>query len=114
MIWNTSKEGGWKRYYDLTSNSSQLEEIADLSDSLSSEKVMTHLSRRMDKIKFQCFGKVTKKNHTLAADKELSALYDERAKFEDEEEKEKIEEKIHVVQTVQTVETGQAVKSIQS
>jgi hypothetical protein len=29
VIWNTSKEGGWKRYFDLTTNSSLLEEIAD-------------------------------------------------------------------------------------
>ena len=89
VIWNTSKEGGWKRYYDLTTNSSLLEEIADNANSLNSEELMTHLSRRMDKIKFQCFGKVSKKSHTIATDKELSALYDERANVEKEEEKEK-------------------------
>ena len=94
VIWNTSKEGVWKRDYDLTTNSSLLEEIADNANSLNSEELMTHLSRRMDKIKFQCFGKVSKKSHTISTDKELSALYDERANVEKEEEKEKIEEKI--------------------
>ena len=37
---------------------------------------------------------MSKKSHTIATDKELSALYDERANVEKEEEKEKIEEKI--------------------
>ena len=55
--------------------------------------MMTHISRRMDKFKFQCFGKVTKKNHSITYDKELSKLYDEKA--ENETESEAIEAKIN-------------------
>ena len=58
--------------------------------------MMTHISRRMEKFKFQCFGKVTKKNHSITYDKELSKLYDEKAeKAENETESEAIEAKIN-------------------
>ena len=50
----------------------------------------------MEKFKFQCFGKVTKKNHPITSDKELSKLYDEKAeKVENETESKAIEAKIN-------------------
>ena len=78
VIWNTNKEGGWKKYLDLTEKSKPLEDIAVNMNELDSEQIMTMMSRRMEKIKFQCFGKVTKKTHSIATDKELSKLYEER------------------------------------
>ena len=73
-----------------------MEEIAEKAKWFSADEMMTHISRRMDKFKFQCFGKVTKKNHSITYDEELSKLYDEKAeKAENETESEAIEAKIN-------------------
>jgi CRISPR/Cas system-associated protein Csx1 len=73
-----------------------LEEIAKNAKWLSTDEMMTQISRRMEKFKFQCFGKVTKKNNPITSDKELSKLYDEKAeKAENEKESEAIEAKIN-------------------
>ena len=78
VIWNTNKEGGWKKYLDLTENSKPLEDIADNMNELDSEEMMTRMSQRTEQIKFQCFGKVTKKTQSIATDKSLSKLYEDR------------------------------------
>ena len=86
VIWNTNKENGWKKYLDLTTNCEKLESIANKENLLNSEEMMSQLSRRMEKIKFQSFGKVKKKVQSLENDKELSKLYEQKhAKDCDEE-----------------------------
>ena len=80
VMWNTRKEDGWKKYHELTSNDVKLKKIAESSNELSSDEIMGKLSRRMDKIKFQAFGKVKIKSRTVTNDRELAKLYDEKAK----------------------------------
>ena len=84
IIWNTHKEGGWKKYYDLTTNSPELDAIAEETKKLDSEELMTRYSRRMEKIKFQSFGKVKRKISSMKNDKELSLLYEEKIKKNDD------------------------------
>ena len=78
VAWNTNKEGGWKRFMDLTSNCEKLEQIANHANHLDPEEMMIYLTRRMEKIKFQSFGKVKIKVQTLDNDKELDKLYDQK------------------------------------
>ena len=52
VIWNTHKEGGWERYLTLTTNSTDLEKIAEMAPKLDSEEIMTKFTTRMEKIKF--------------------------------------------------------------
>ena len=92
VIWNTNKEGGWNKYFNLTQNSKTLDEIAECSDDISSDEMMTQISRRMEKVKFQCFGKVTKKVQNISTDKELDKLYE--LKSSDEANKEDIDKQI--------------------
>ena len=63
---------------DLTSNCEKLEQIANHANHLDPEEMMIYLTRRMEKIKFQSFGKVKIKVQTLDNDKELDKLYDQK------------------------------------
>ena len=63
---------------DLTSNCEKLVQIADKANHLDSEELMVQLTRRMEKIKFQSFGKIKMKVQTLDNDKELCKLYDQK------------------------------------
>ena len=66
--------GGWKRYVDLTTGSKELEAIDANADQMNSDELMIRFSRRMDKIKFQSFGKVRKSVKSVVNDKELAKL----------------------------------------
>ena len=77
-MWNTNKEGGWKRYLELTDDSAELNHITEQMDHSNSEEMMIQVSRRMEKIKFQSFGKVKKKVYSMETDKELSKLYEQK------------------------------------
>ena len=74
-MWNTNKVGGWKRYLELTTGSKELEQVVLQSNP---EQMMGELDRRLEKIKFQSFGKVTKTFKSLTHDKELTKLYKEK------------------------------------
>ena len=74
MIWNTNNEGGWTRYVDLTTDSKELEAISANAYQRNSDELMIRFSRRMDKIKFQSFGKVRKSVKSVVNDKELAKL----------------------------------------
>ena len=60
------------------SNCEKLEQLADQANHLNSEELMVQLTRRMEKIKFQSFGKVKMKVQTLDNDKELCKLYEQK------------------------------------
>ena len=77
-MWNTNTEGGWKRYLELTDDSAELNHITEQMDHSNSEEMMIQVSRRMEKIKFQSFGKVKKKVYSMETDKELSKLYEQK------------------------------------
>ena len=76
----------------MTSNYKALDEITECSDDLNSDEMMTKISRRMEKVKFQCFGKVTKRVQSISTDKELDKLYELKAK--DETNKEEVDKQI--------------------
>ena len=88
------------RYLELTSVSPELKQIAEQTDQSSSEEMMMKVSRRMEKVKFQSFGKVKKKVHSLDTDKELSKLYNEKDKEDCDHDKidQLINNKIHEYQ----------------
>ena len=87
VVWNTNKEGGWEKYHDLTSDSRELESIAGNANDMNSDELMLKLSRRMEKIKFQSFGKVKKRMKTIANDRDLEKLYEKRGHKDADEDK---------------------------
>ena len=54
-VWNTNKEGGWKRYEELTSNNNVLEDIADIFVSTDPNDAMKQFSKEMERIKYISF-----------------------------------------------------------
>ena len=71
-----------------------MDEIAEHSGELDSDEMMTQVSRRMEKVKFQSFGKVTKKVQSISTDKELDKLYE--AKSSNDANKEEIDKQISI------------------
>ena len=94
VIWNTHKDGGWEKYHDLTINDPKLEAIMEEANDLESDELMAKMSKRMDKIKFQSFGKVKRKISSINNDKELSKLYEEKIK-RNSDENDELDEKIN-------------------
>ena len=54
-IWNTNKPGGWNQYKLLTEHNDNLDNIKNY---VSSEKMMNSINREMNRIKYKSFGKV--------------------------------------------------------
>ena len=70
-IWNTNKEGGWDSYKMLTSNLGVFDKAFENENSSPTE-VMERIERKLNKIKFNSFGKV--KRRPDLPDKELRNL----------------------------------------
>ena len=59
--WNLAKEGGWSRYKELTMECKNILKVIENKD-LSIEETKQIFDKKLDKIKFQAFGKVTIEN----------------------------------------------------
>ena len=79
MRWNTHKDGGWENYLKCTTDNENLENLALESDDVDSNELMEKIIKQMEKIKFQCFGKV-KVSHGTQKNKELEELYKLKSK----------------------------------
>ena len=66
--WNTNKVNRWKRYNELTSNNSKLEEIAR-SNEEDPNVIMNSIEKELNSVKFIAFGKVKVREKTLNKDK---------------------------------------------
>ena len=71
-----------------------MEAIVEKANELESDELMTKMSKKMEKIKFQSFGKVKRKISSINNDKELSKLYEEKIKRNNDENDE-LDEKIN-------------------
>ena len=70
--WNTNKEGGWKSYYDLASDSANLWKIAK--DTCEDPEVLfKDMEKELKTIKYKAFGKVKVKS-TKKEMKEIDIL----------------------------------------
>ena len=96
VSWNTNKEDGWKAYLDATTNNEMLEDLAMNADMLESNQIMSRMSKMMNKIKLNCFGKV-KVSHGSDSNRRLDELYKLKSynvNMNDESEANHIESKI--------------------
>ena len=74
VSWNTNKEDGWKAYLDATTNNEMLEDLAMNADMRESNQIMSRMSKMINKIKLNCFGKV-KVSHGSDSNRRLDELY---------------------------------------
>ena len=94
--WNTNKEDGWVKYKQLTTENEKLDDLATKADRLNSNELMEGITKLMNKIKFQSFGKV-KISQGLERNKELDELYKLKSKAvmeNNENEANNLDEKI--------------------
>ena len=58
-LWNTNKEGGWKKFYNLTQENKVLEKVSTSAKFKGDpEKAMNTIDKEMTNVKFSAFGKV--------------------------------------------------------
>ena len=93
VIWNSNKPGGWKKYKDMTERNSELDDIVERAQDLTTNDLMKKIGNVSTKIKFKCFGKV-KNSRGMDADKELNLLYSKKLKANEIDEIEKVDDEI--------------------
>ena len=80
LMWNTNKEGGWKKYNELTSNNHVLNRIASGSvDDSHPDTIAKQIDKELTKVKFKSFGKVKYRKGTQQ-NKALEDLYARKRK----------------------------------
>ena len=79
VSWNTKKVSGWENYKDLTTENEKLVDLIEEAENFDSDKLMNKIVTTMNKVKFQCFGKV-KISNQAKRDKELEELYNIKSK----------------------------------
>ena len=96
VSWNTNKKDGWKNYLETTTNNEMLDDLAKNADMLDSTQIMSRMSRFLNRIKLESFGKV-KVSHSSESNRRLEELYKLKTyaiKIDDEPEANKIENQI--------------------
>ena len=58
-MWNLAKEGGWKRYKELTDQYIKKLDLVIDDEQLSTEEIMIKMSKILEKVKFKSFGTIT-------------------------------------------------------
>ena len=75
-MWNLNKEGGWKKFKELTEVNEKFKNIAD-ENTMNPTQLMEEINKEVTKVKFRAFGKVTVRND-LKTNKELKTLQKEK------------------------------------
>ena len=104
-MWNLSKEGGWKKYEELTNEYGEKIVKVVTNEELSIEEAMKRFEKIHDKIKFRSFGKVTIGGGKLKErDDEESEVISAEEQLE--EETKKVESEIEEIKTSKNGRVG--------
>ena len=106
MRWNLAKEGGWKKYEEITNSyANKLNNIVEDKDSLMEDKYI-RFEKVLDKIKFKAFGKVTLSKSKEKEVVEDNASEDERARSLFVEQERKLEKEMNEIKDEKSGKMG--------
>ena len=91
-IWNLKKDGGWKKYNELTDENERFKEVSE-DESKNPTVLMDIIEKELTKVKFKAFGKVSVRNEILKC-KELKNLQKDKYEVIENEASEQRDEKI--------------------
>ena len=96
-LWNTNKEGGWKKYKTLSEDNSKFKEVAEDMNA-NPDELMTKISKELNRIKYISFGKV-KIRKKPKVNKVLEQLQEEKIKcFEEMDDNEERNDKVQSIE----------------
>ena len=106
--WNLAKKDGWEKYKRLTEEKSEkIKEVVE-NEELDIEEVMEKFERIEKKIKFEAFGKTSKKVKVLKKDEpKKDGKNDEKAKELIDKQSKMIEEEVEKIKTSTKGKVGQ-------